>query len=396
MPTLDEINGVAVRTPVRMNLDAYAQALNKIDQRDLAAREEMSRLNAGLANIKAQLNVADYDWFDTKVEEINNIINKEASFGNYANALNKAIELSGTYLQDSGLLARIKANQDYEIKKKEVQALADTGKLSPITADRWLAENEYRFDEETNSLATYKSPIHGVNLDNAFNYVNAMTLARTNQRPLYEYLDVNGNTTKEFESAITKYHVEKTTLRTTDQLYSNFDTYLRNHQEIYDYLEQERADNEWQISKLEEQYENVTSEAERNLLEKQINARKRLTRDPNNLDNELDVVQYLKSRSDSFIQNLAINDVIASEKVQHYTKSEDQVKSEGQKIVDETKPKYGVTVPGTTAQPKYVGFKGGKESFKSGIKSFVDKMKGNQQGYTQQYQNYNNVPFLSN
>ena len=44
MPTLDEINGVAVRTPIRMNLDAYAQALNKIDQRDLAAREEVSKI----------------------------------------------------------------------------------------------------------------------------------------------------------------------------------------------------------------------------------------------------------------------------------------------------------------------------------------------------------------
>jgi len=400
MPTLDEINGVAVRTPIRMNLDAYAQALNKIDQRDLAAREEMSRLNAGLANIKANLNVADYEWFDNYIDSINNKINQEASFGSLANALNKAKELAGTYAQDSGLLARIKANQDYEVMSKEIRALADTGKISQTTADRWLEQNQYTFDEQKNRLVDYRKPVHDVNMDNAFNYLNAITLATTTQRPVYEYLDAQGNRTDAFNSAITKYHVKKDTIRTGDQLYDNFASYLANHKDVYDSLQQDFDDIEWEISKLEEKYETANPEEQR-LIKAEIDARKKMTRDPNNLDNELDIIQYLGKRSDSFINNLRINDVIESEKVSTQTQSSEQLKNQGQEVVNNAKPQGGTSTVGTTQQSYYGGIFGTRATFKGMIKQFFPNSNNNNDNssYTGNFGTINNfrfVPGLSN
>ena len=365
MPTLDEINGVAVRTPIRMNLDAFAQALNKIDQRDLAAREEVSKINAGLANIKANLNSADYEWFDEFTNNINNQINQEASFGSLANALNKAKELAGTYAQDSGLLARIKANQDYEVKSKEIRALADSGRISQTTADRWLEQNPYVFDEQKNRLADYRNPVHDVNMDNAFNYLNAITLATTTQRPVYEYLDAQGNPTDAFNSAITKYNVKKDTIRTGDQLYNKYAS-----------LQQDFDDIEWEISKLEEKYETANPEEQR-LIKAEIDARKKMTRDPNNLDNKLDIIQYLGKRSDSFINNLRINDVIESEKVSTQSQSPEQLKTQGQEVVDEAKPKGGSSTVGTTQQPNYGGIFGTRATFKGIIKQFFPNSNNN-------------------
>ena len=399
MPTLDEINGVAVRTPIRMNLDAYAQALNKIDQRDLQARQVKSQIEAGLSDLYAKLNEADYPYLQNYIDSINQKISDAASYGNYANALNTAVSLAGSVLNNPELNARIKANQDYQTEVKRVRSLADNGRISTTTADRWIEENPYKFDEQKNRLVDYRSPVHDVNMDNAFNYLNAITLATTTQKPVYEYLDVNGKTTDAFNSAITKYNVQKTTIRTGDQLYNNFAAYLANHKDIYASLKQDFDDIEWEITKLEEKYETANPE-EQKLIRAEINARKSMTRDPNNPDNKLDIVQYLKKRSDSFIKNLRINDVIESEKVSTQTQSNTELNAGAQEVIDNAKPQQGGSTPGVTQQKVYGGIFGTRGTFKEAIKSFFPNAGNNENStYTGSFGNIGNfhiVPGLSN
>lgn len=224
MPTLDEIYDVPVRTPVRMNLDAYAQALNKIDQRDLAAREEVSKINAGLANIKANLNVADYDWFDEFTNNINNQINKEASFGSLANALNKATELGSTYGQDSELLARLKANQDYEKFKSRVENAYANKQISKLRMQRILDENKYKFnaiyDENGNFLTydstNYNDPVRNVDLSDMIQKAGNMVHEKVEQFLLTNQ-DSNNIITTETILSKTKEAIKQT----FDEIYAN-------------------------------------------------------------------------------------------------------------------------------------------------------------------------------
>ena len=309
MPTLDEIYGVPVRTPIRMNLDAYAQALNKIDQRDLAAREQMSKINAGLANIKAQLNVADYDWFDNYTNSIISQINQEASYGSYANALNKAVELGGTYAQDSGLLARIKANQDWETKKKEIQARADSRDISQTTAQRWLAQNNYSFDENTQKLKQYKDPVSTVDYTKMYNLVNALALSKTTQEDRAAYLDKEGNITNDFTKAVgTLNHQQRTQFRSRKSLEDVFKSVMKSYGDAYSSLVQDLEDKKWQLEEYDKQINNAVTEQEKNdLILKRDFIKSEIT---NSNGIIMTPKEYLAARSDAVLDNLRINDVI--------------------------------------------------------------------------------------
>ena len=313
MPTLDEIYGVPVRTPIRMNLDAYAQAFNKIDQRDLQAREIKSKINAGLSEIKAKLNVADYDWFDQYTDNINREIEKEASFGNYANALNKATELAGTFAGDSELLSRIKANQDYEIKRKEIEARANSGDISQITANRWIKENPYSFDKNTMSLSQYRDPVARVDYTKMFNQVNALTLAQTNQGNAINYIDKDGNLTEDFTKAYSLLDTtQRTQFRSRKSLQNVFNTIMNNYPDAYASLMQDFADMKWEVEQYDEKINNTTNQTEKDFLIKKRNQIKEaITKN----GVYMTPAEYLDSRSKSVLDNLVINDITSDNKL---------------------------------------------------------------------------------
>jgi len=306
MPTLDEIYGVGIDNPIRMNLDAYAQALNKIDQRDLQARQLVSEMNAGLANVKANLNKADYDWFDTKVNELNSIIEKEASFGNYSNALNKAIELGKSFAGDSELLARIKANQDYDTLVKEVQARADSDKIGQITRDRWIAENPYQFDVLNNKLKSYNTPVNQENFNRIFSNLHALTLSQITRNDITKYIDNEGNLTNEF---LTDYSDiininESSEIRTRKALQDNFNTLVKDNPNVKTSLMQDYQDLVWKIKELDKQIEYTTDANEKQLLEEY---RDSLKKDITKNSQIMSFEEYFNSRSKSVIDNLAID-----------------------------------------------------------------------------------------
>jgi hypothetical protein len=248
MPTLDEINGVSVRTPIRMNLDAYAQALNKIDQRDLQARQLVSEMNAGLANVKANLNEADYDWFDEYVNNINDQINQAASFGDYAMALNKATELGSTYGQDSELLARIQANQDYKKFVNEVEQKASKGEISPLRKQRLLAENPYSFNGIYSDNGVYLSRDTN-NYPAILEDIDLSAVAKEAANRVHEKVD--NNFVYDPETGIS--FTEQLAQKREQAIREDFNDIIANHPEYYKAIEEEMDDMRYQIRKWEEE-----------------------------------------------------------------------------------------------------------------------------------------------
>ena len=248
MPTLDEINGVAVRTPIRMNLDAYAQALNKIDQKDLQARQMVAEMNAGLANIKANLNESDYGWFDDFANNINNQIKQEASYGNYANALNKAIELGHTYGQDSELLARIQANQDYKKFVNDVEQKEAKGEISALRKQRLLAENPYKFngiyDDNGNYVSREMNTTPAI-LEN----IDLSAVAKESANRVHEEIENNFV----FDPTSNLSFTEQLVQKREQAIREDFDDIIANHPEYYKAIEEEMDDMYYQIRKWEEE-----------------------------------------------------------------------------------------------------------------------------------------------
>lgn len=306
MPTLDEINGVAVRTPIRMNLDAYAQALNKIDQRDLQARQITSQINVGLSDLYSKLNVADHPWLQSYIDDINKQIDDAASYGNYANALNTAVDLAGKVASNPELHARIKANEDYQNQLKEIQARADSGQISQITRDRWIDQNPYEFDETTQELKQYDTPISNINFDKIFSNLNALTLSQTTKRDITEYVDENGNLTNEFLSDYSNVITtqEYSQIRTRKALQDNFNTLIQNNPDAYAALMQDYNDVQWKINQLDNQILKTPDAAKKEQLQ---SYRNELYNSITKNGQYMSATEYLESRSKSVIDNLVIN-----------------------------------------------------------------------------------------
>lgn len=308
MPTLDEINGVSVRTPIRMNLDAYAQALNKIDQRDLQARQITSQINAGLSDLYSKLNVADHPWLQSYIDDINKQIDDAASYGSYANALNTAVDLAGKVASNPELHARMKANQDYETMVKEIQARADAGHISPLTRDRFLSQNPYEFNTETQSLKQYDTPVNNLDMTGLFTKTNAFALSKSLGTDYVKYFDKDGNLTddftKDFSGVAYQKYVDRQ-MRDKESLQEVFDTLLANDNTAYKALYQDYYDTIYELEQYDKKIEETNDPAEKQRLELfKEQAKKKIYYNNQVMTPE----QYLFSRSQGVLNNLVVND----------------------------------------------------------------------------------------
>ena len=142
---------VAPRPVVRMNLDAYSKAIDKIDQKSREAREKKSAIDAALAQV--ELDSSEDAWKFKYAKGIKDQIDQAAMFGDYSGALNTAIELAGKAVSSPELIGRIRANKEHKEKEKEIESRND---IEDITKQRWKAQNKYdykdTYDEEGNVI----------------------------------------------------------------------------------------------------------------------------------------------------------------------------------------------------------------------------------------------------
>lgn len=136
---------VPQRIPVRSNLDALSQALNKIDERSDKAVQQKSAITNAIGQLK--LNAAEDKWKYDYAKRIEQKINDAAQYGDYSRALDVATELAGSATSSPEVIGRIRANENYEKKKGEVESLANSGVISGLTKERWLAQNKYAYED---------------------------------------------------------------------------------------------------------------------------------------------------------------------------------------------------------------------------------------------------------
>ena len=144
-------NGITIggyvpqRIPVRSNLEALSQALNKIDERSDKAIQQKSAITNAIGQLK--LNTAEDKWKYDYAKRIEQKINDAAQYGDYSRALDVATELAGSATSSPEVIGRIRANESYEKKKGEVESLANSGVISGLTKERWLAQNKYSYED---------------------------------------------------------------------------------------------------------------------------------------------------------------------------------------------------------------------------------------------------------
>lgn len=136
---------VPQRIPVRANIEALSQALNKIDERSDKAIQQKSAITNAIGQLK--LNVAEDKWKYDYAKRIEQKINDAAQYGDYSRALDVATELAGSATSSPEVIGRIRANEAYEKKKGEVESLANSGVISGLTKERWLAQNKYAYED---------------------------------------------------------------------------------------------------------------------------------------------------------------------------------------------------------------------------------------------------------
>lgn len=136
---------VPQRVPVRSNLEALSQALNKIDERSDKAIQQKSAIANAIGQLK--LNAAEDKWKYDYAKRIEQKINDAAQYGDYSRALDVATELAGSATSSPEVIGRIRANENYEKKKGEVESLANSGVISGLTKERWLAQNKYSYED---------------------------------------------------------------------------------------------------------------------------------------------------------------------------------------------------------------------------------------------------------
>lgn len=133
---------VAPRPIIRRNLDVLGNALNKIDERSDRAIEKKSSIDAALSQIK--LNSKEDEWKYNYIKGLKDKIDKAAKYGDYSRALDVATETANQAINSPELIGRMRANETYETKKKEVEARND---INEITKKRWLAQNIYTYED---------------------------------------------------------------------------------------------------------------------------------------------------------------------------------------------------------------------------------------------------------
>lgn len=136
---------VPQRIPVRANIEALSQALNKIDERSDKAIQQKSAITNAIGQLK--LNAAEDKWKYDYAKRIEQKINDAAQYGDYSRALDVATELAGSATSSPEVIGRIRANETYEKKKGEVESLANSGVISGLTKERWLAQNKYAYED---------------------------------------------------------------------------------------------------------------------------------------------------------------------------------------------------------------------------------------------------------
>ena len=136
-------NPVPLRTPHRRNVEAFTNALNKIDEKAKESLQTQNQIKMALANL--DINAAEDSWKAGYARNIQNQLDDAAMYGDYSRSLNTARELAGQVASDPAVLGRVRAQAAYKT------FMDNLDKRQDITQDvkNWAKDNNpYHYQDQ--------------------------------------------------------------------------------------------------------------------------------------------------------------------------------------------------------------------------------------------------------
>lgn len=322
---------VPQRVPVRSNLEALSQALNKIDERSDKAIQQKSAITNAIGQLK--LNAAEDKWKYDYAKRIEQKINDAAQYGDYSRALDVATELAGSATSSPEVIGRIRANEAYEKKKGEVESLANSGVISGLTKERWLAQNKYAYedirDENGNIVGgtDWKAgwdPLKKVDMAKLVTLAGQLAApvkratSSTSQRSVSDEQGIgNGGTstpeglrsvkTGYSTSSGSSYQRETLTKQKIDEVYNKL---FALDEDNMNALAQQFDDIVWKVGQLKEERDNTTDPEKHKMLQNRIDA---LSDDIYDANGQLlEDKEYMLSKIGVITKNMAYDNITVS------------------------------------------------------------------------------------
>lgn len=139
-------------SPTPFDYSVMERSLARQEERKEKATQQQTLVKQALGKAREQLHEdpETMAWFDEKANQIEQNIQDYANVGDFAGALNIAMEEAGNLANDAELAGRIKTNQQYKKTVEEVKSRIGKG-ISQETFDWWLSKNPYSHENILNN-----------------------------------------------------------------------------------------------------------------------------------------------------------------------------------------------------------------------------------------------------
>lgn len=183
-----------------VDLNTLGNTFNTLEQGHKEVIKIASNLQAEMA--KLELNEAENEWRQQKISEIQQTIDNNTIFGNYAAALDDIIIKAGNLASDAGMIGRLQAQKDYtEFKNK----IINDKTLPEDYKEYYLENNPYYYkdivDEKTGKVISGTkwnpniSPTAVVDLSSLISKGLQWAARESGSYNQVRWLDKNGNPT---------------------------------------------------------------------------------------------------------------------------------------------------------------------------------------------------------
>lgn len=195
-------NPVPLRAPHRRNVEAFTNALNKIDEKAKESLQTQNQIKMALANL--DINAAEDSWKAGYVRNIQNQLDDAAMYGDYSRSLNTARELAGQVASDPAVLGRVRAQAAYKT------FMDNLDKRQDITQDvkNWAKDNNpYHYQDQVDkeghiiggtNWEPNRTPVSTVDLSNLMTKAKQWVAVHKGSGVSdIKYVDADGNLTSD-------------------------------------------------------------------------------------------------------------------------------------------------------------------------------------------------------
>lgn len=195
-------NPVPLRAPHRRNVEAFTNALNKIDEKAKESLQTQNQIKMALANL--DINSAEDSWKAGYVRNIQNQLDDAAMYGDYSRSLNTARELAGQVASDPAVLGRVRAQAAYKT------FMDNLDKRQDITQDvkNWAKDNNpYHYQDQVDkeghiiggtNWEPNRTPVSTVDLSNLMTKAKQWVAVHKGSGVSdIKYVDADGNLTSD-------------------------------------------------------------------------------------------------------------------------------------------------------------------------------------------------------